>query len=238
MNSTEEWLTRSGGLAGRLRGLRRRANYTGQSLAGGLGWAQPKVSKIETGKQMPTAEDVADWARACGADDDTTRELQDMLTEARVIRRQWRQQGVHLLDSDPGEVDASVAARMRRQEVLYDSSRRFEFVVTEAALRLVWCPAAEMLAQLDRLIGVTTGPPHVWFGIIPFGVELPTVAQNRFVLFDDQAIVEGYVDETTYHGDDAAGFAKAMDLLMAEAWTDEQARRLILRAMQDLRRTL
>lgn len=284
MNSTEEWLLRPGGLAARLRDLRRDARFTGQTLAATLGWIQPKVSKIENGKQMPSPEDIEAWARACGASDEVIRGLQDMLAEAKVIRRQWRQQvrhgqvaiqqdydelarqsthirnaevavipgllqtpgyarhqalqSVQLHGADPDEIDETVAARMRRQEILYDASRRFEFVITEAALRMLWCPRADMLSQLDRLIGVTLGPPHVWFGIMPFGVELSTVAQTRFVMFDDdRAIIEDYVDETTYHGEEAAGFAKAMDLLMAESVTGEQARELIVRAMRDLRST-
>ena len=38
------------------------------------------------------------------------------------------------------DIDAAVEARMRRQEVLYDQSKTFEFVITEAALRLLPCP--------------------------------------------------------------------------------------------------
>lgn len=282
MNVTEEWLLRPGGLATRLRNLRRDAGKTGYDLAAELGWIQPKVSKIENGKQLPTPQDVEAWAQACGADEQATRELHELVAASRALHREWREQvrrgqasiqhdydelaqqatlirnaeltvipgllqtrsyargqamqGVILHGANPDEIDASVEARMRRQEVLYNESKRFEFVITEAALRLGWCPAPAMLTQLERLVTVTLGPPHIWFGIIPFGADLPVVAQARFVMFDDMAIVEDYVDEVTYRDDKAETFAKAMDLLKAEAVTDDPARRLIARAMEELRR--
>ena len=48
---------------------RRHANLTGSTLAErlGVGWAQPKVSKIESGRQLPTVEEVRSWAKATDA---------------------------------------------------------------------------------------------------------------------------------------------------------------------------
>jgi transcriptional regulator with XRE-family HTH domain len=56
-----------------LRQARRDANLTGTTLATrlGVGWAQPKVSKIESGRQLPTVDDVRAWAKATTADPDT-----------------------------------------------------------------------------------------------------------------------------------------------------------------------
>jgi transcriptional regulator with XRE-family HTH domain len=69
-------------LTERLRHLRRSTGATGAQFAArlGEGWAQPKVSKIETGKQLPTAEDIEDWAGAIGAD---PAELLELLDRAR-----------------------------------------------------------------------------------------------------------------------------------------------------------
>jgi transcriptional regulator with XRE-family HTH domain len=49
-----------------LRQARRDAGLTGATLAAriGAGWGQPKVSKIESGRQFPTSDDVRAWARA------------------------------------------------------------------------------------------------------------------------------------------------------------------------------
>jgi hypothetical protein len=53
-----------------LRQARRDAEVTGEALAQrlGPGWAQPKISKIESGRQFPTAADVRVWATATKAD--------------------------------------------------------------------------------------------------------------------------------------------------------------------------
>ncbi len=57
-------------LTDRLRSARRDAGLTGSALAQrlGAGWGQPKVSKIESGRQMPTADDLREWAAATGVD--------------------------------------------------------------------------------------------------------------------------------------------------------------------------
>lgn len=145
------------------------------------------------------------------------------------------EESVRLHGASPDEVQAATAQRMLRQQVLYDTSKTFEFVITEAALRLLLCPAPAMLAQLDRLLGLT-GMPHIKLGIIPFGVLLPTAPQNSFLLFDDDlAVVETIVGENMYHGDEASAYARAMDDLLAEAYFDAAARQLIARAMDELR---
>ncbi|TQL66921.1 transcriptional regulator with XRE-family HTH domain [Nocardioides albertanoniae] len=53
-----------------LRDARRSAGFTGAGLADALGsgWAQPKVSKIESGRQVPSAADIQAWAEATGVD--------------------------------------------------------------------------------------------------------------------------------------------------------------------------
>ncbi len=145
-------------------------------------------------------------------------------------------ESVGLHGASAEEIEAATARRMQRQQILYDTTKTFQFVITEAALRLLLCPRVVMRAQLDRLLGVS-GLAHVSLGIIPFGVELTTTPQNGFILFDDElAVVETFVGETMHHADEAAAYARAMDDLAAEAWYDEQARQLILRAGEELRK--
>lgn len=59
-----------GGLGERLRTVREQAGMSGLDLARALGpgWRQPKVSMIEKGRQLPTADEVRAWAAAAGAD--------------------------------------------------------------------------------------------------------------------------------------------------------------------------
>ncbi|MET8912425.1 hypothetical protein [Micromonospora sp. NPDC004551] len=54
-------------------------------------------------------------------------------------------------------------------------------------------------------------------------------------MYDDVAIVETFVGETTYRDVEAATYTKAIERLWNEAVTGEDARRLIVRAAQDLR---
>lgn len=58
-----------GALTVALRHARREAGLTGFALAQllGAGWAQPKVSKIESGRQFPSGDEVLAWAEATGA---------------------------------------------------------------------------------------------------------------------------------------------------------------------------
>lgn len=71
-------------LAERLRALRETAELSGARLARDLGWGQPKISKIETGKQLPSEDDIRAWAARTGGDAATVSELLGLLKDARV----------------------------------------------------------------------------------------------------------------------------------------------------------
>lgn len=132
------------------------------------------------------------------------------------------------------DIDAAVQARMGRQAVLYDQSKTFEFVITEAALRLLPGSPQMMAGQLDRLMSMDL--PNVTLGIIPFGTELHVMPFNGFLLLDDNLTVEtwsGKDDDPA--GDEAAVHQRIFDLLMEEALTGEEARRLITAAAEALR---
>jgi transcriptional regulator with XRE-family HTH domain len=59
-----------GGLGERLRAIREAAGMSGLDLARALGpgWRQPKVSRIENGQQLPSADEIRACAAAVGAD--------------------------------------------------------------------------------------------------------------------------------------------------------------------------
>ncbi|GAA4199474.1 DUF5753 domain-containing protein [Actinocatenispora rupis] len=143
-------------------------------------------------------------------------------------------ENVRFNGEDESVVEPATEARLRRQEILADPTRRFEFVVGESVLRTLLCPPAVMLRQLDRLTQLID-LPHVTFGIIPFGVELPVAPQTSFVLFDDLAIVETFVDETQYRGAQAAAYHRRADALLAESVTGDAARVLLTAAADALR---
>jgi hypothetical protein len=131
------------------------------------------------------------------------------------------------------DVDEAVEARMNRQNILYDSSKTFEFIFTEAALRILPCPRQVMLGQLDRLLSLSAD--NVKIGIIPFGAELAITPVNGFLLLDEKLIVETYAWEDQEHDDQAATYRRIFDTLMADAFKNDEARRLIAKAAEDLR---
>ena len=128
-------------------------------------------------------------------------------------------------------IEQTVAARVRRQQVLYEPGRTFEFVITEAALRIGACPADAMTGQLDRL-GVLSRLPNITLGIIPLGVTLPAMPQNPFMVLGDVVIAETHGSEITIGGDEANTYKRLADALMAEALTGDDARDLVTSAIE------
>ena len=76
-------------LGARLRALREDARLTGMAFATELGWPGSKVSKIEHGKQTPTARDIADWVQAVGGSEELRAELMADLRSVRLEHRNW-----------------------------------------------------------------------------------------------------------------------------------------------------
>jgi len=132
------------------------------------------------------------------------------------------------------QVETALDRLAGRQEVLRDGGKRFEFIIAESSLRLRYCPVDMMVAQLGHLLAFTYPRPNLWFGIIPFGVELQLVPQNRFIAVDDEVLIEDFAAETHYRHDKAAVHLRAWDLAAAEAVSGEEARRLIVAAMRAL----
>lgn len=78
-------------LGARLRELRTEAGLTGRELAARCGWPPSKVSKLETGRQTATAEDLGIWAEQTGQPD-TAAELRGRLRGLESRYRSWRRQ--------------------------------------------------------------------------------------------------------------------------------------------------
>lgn len=279
MQPADEQLKRPGGLAERLYGMRKAAGIATGELARRLGWPPSKISKLQNGQQIPTAEDITLWAAACGQPD-RAGELLDMLAEVQAVHWQWRhrlRRGGHggiqadldqavrqakrirvvevsvvpgllqtpdyarlifmmsaeVHQTGPGDVEAAVAARMRRQEVLYDASHQFEFVVTENALRRRVGGMQVMLGQYDRLITLSR-LASITLGVIPDAAELRLIPGESFMILDDRAILETWVSEDTLTGEEAALYGRLADALLAEAVTGDGARRLIADAASTL----
>ncbi|MGP3987938.1 helix-turn-helix domain-containing protein [Streptomyces sp. 3N207] len=78
-------------LGARMRELRTEAGLNGRGMAARLSWQPSKVSRLENGKQTPTARDLEAWAEAVGQPD-AAAELQGRLRGLESRYRTWRRQ--------------------------------------------------------------------------------------------------------------------------------------------------
>jgi len=69
--------------------MREATGLTGVAFAQRLGWQQSRLSKIETGRQFPSPDDIAAWAEAAAADPGP---LLDQLDRARAEHATWAEQ--------------------------------------------------------------------------------------------------------------------------------------------------
>jgi transcriptional regulator with XRE-family HTH domain len=134
--------------------------------------------------------------------------------------------------SGQGDVAAAAAARMRRQEALYDLGKRHEFVLTPAAFtwRLSSTPGA-MAAVADRVISVDS-LPNVTVAVLPPGAVVPVLPVCGFGIFevpdDPFVVVETLTTELILTGErDLAVYRAAFARLREVAVTGRDAHDLI-----------
>lgn len=211
-------------LAAALRSARRSAGLTGERLAARCGISQSKISKIETGKALPSASDVERLLSALGVADARRAELAALArlanTEFQSVRA-GLQRGLHqkqrelaALEADsqhirfflplmitgllqtpeyaraslanfPGDHPQAIAKRLDRQATLYNSAKRFTFVLTEAAVRWQLCEPRVMAVQMGRLVSLSE-LPNIRLGIIPLDTYVPDGPLNSFTVYDER----------------------------------------------------
>lgn len=143
-------------------------------------------------------------------------------------------EAVRLHGAGEARVDEVVAARMRRQDVLYDTGKTFEFIITEAALRYLLCPPDVMYTQLERLTTISAFS-NVTVRIIPPGTQLAAAPMVGFLIADDTTVVETFTSADTLRGRESAAYSAIADVLAADAATGEDARQMITQATATLR---
>lgn len=116
---------------------------------------------------------------------------------------------------------AAVSERMRRQEALADSGKSFLFVITETVLRSRFCPAAEMVAQIDRIRQIADAP-NVTIQILPDDAFVDLAPMHGFTLLDDRLIiVDLYNTGLISRGrNDARQYRQVFDWFEGRAETD------------------
>lgn len=265
-------------LATRLRELRAVEHASGSALAKKLGWIQSRVSKLETGVQLPTAEDLDAWTAATGAGGEARAELTELLAAARLEYRSWQDAwqrpgaiatgqdeiaaeesaatriaefqpalvpglaqtpayarellsapaGPVVLGAGPEEIEALVAARMRRQQVLYTPGKRIQIVMGEAALHTWFGSRDTLRGQLDRLTQLA-GMSTVELGVLPFAAANPLPGFAGFALLDSENVfVETLTGEQRLDSpDEVTAYVKALEMALDAAATGDQALELI-----------
>jgi transcriptional regulator with XRE-family HTH domain len=134
----------------------------------------------------------------------------------------------------PDDLEAGVATRMERQQILYKGRQRFRFLLAEQALYTKVGDDGVMTAQLDRLLTVLS-LPRVSLGIIPAQAAYH-VPSNQFIMFDDRAVhVETVSAELSItQPREVALYARAFEDLSRLAVYGQEARALIRKALAEL----
>lgn len=133
------------------------------------------------------------------------------------------------------DLDEAVAARMQRQQVLYQPGRKIHIVMTEAVLRYRLCDGAAMAAQLDRLTAATA-LPQLRVGVIPFEARYAAPPTNGFWIFD-RGLVRIETPTAELHVSDEfeiAAYLKLFAELAELAVYGEKARGVIARSLAAL----
>jgi transcriptional regulator with XRE-family HTH domain len=90
MDPLSHQLTHQQRLAAALLKRRTVANLTSRALAERIGVSQSKVSRVETGRVLPTIREVTAWAHATGADQETLNQLLAQLDAALTEFATWQ----------------------------------------------------------------------------------------------------------------------------------------------------
>ncbi|MGH3913442.1 MAG: helix-turn-helix domain-containing protein [Pseudonocardiaceae bacterium] len=135
----------------------------------------------------------------------------------------------------PNDLDAGVAARMERQQILYHGNHQFHFIIAHQALLTTVGNAEIMIGQLDRLLTIMS-LPRVNLGIIAVRTEY-RVPTNQFIMFDDRLVhVETISAELSISQPrEIILYAKAFRELTQQAAYGQTARKLITTALDNLR---
>ncbi|MEU9073079.1 helix-turn-helix transcriptional regulator [Kitasatospora sp. NPDC048538] len=82
-----------------------------------------------------------------------------------------------------GDQSQLIARKLSRQEILYDTDKKFTFLLSEMAARWPLIPAPAMAMQIDRLISLSR-LPNIQIGIIPLTGLMPVAPMDTFTVYD------------------------------------------------------
>lgn len=95
--------------------------------------------------------------------------------------------GAVLTGATPPSVEALVAERVKRQEILYQPGRRVQVILGEPALWTYFGTVDTLRGQLDRLITMS-GLASVELGVLPVAQPSPVMPLAGFSLHDEDVV--------------------------------------------------
>ncbi|MFJ1596845.1 helix-turn-helix domain-containing protein [Streptomyces sp. NPDC088261] len=102
------------------------------------------------------------------------------------------------LDNSPGDTSRTVAKKLERQAVLYDTKKSFTFLLTEQAVMWAIVPRPAMVIQVERLASLSR-LPNVRLGVLPNGTSPARGPMNTFTTYDDRlATVETFAGRLVF----------------------------------------
>ncbi|QKV94395.1 transcriptional regulator [Streptomyces sp. NA02950] len=102
------------------------------------------------------------------------------------------------LSHTPGDPSKTVAKKLERQAILYDTAKTFTFLLTEQAVRWAIVPHSALAVQIDRLTSISH-LPNIRMGVIPLGAVIPRGPMNTFTVYDDRlATVENFTGRMVF----------------------------------------
>jgi hypothetical protein len=124
------------------------------------------------------------------------------------------------------DADNAAEARLARQKILDDQARRFEWVITEAAL---WWRPADWAVQAEQLrtVALAATRPNVDLRILPLDAQAPTF-YHSFTVNDDYLVTADSIGEIQLHDPDDIAWQIEVFTRMQQAALDPAASRAVL----------
>lgn len=154
-------------------------------------WGKRRETLASRGEEAGVAESLSDVVRV----------FQVGMVPGLLQTGDYAKAILSMLGKPEEEIPPAVNVRMQRQDALYQPGRRFEFVLTEGALR--WRPGSPqmMYAQYNRLIRVMD-VDSVDLRILPFSLQAPTFYDSPFTIYeipdDPYVLMEGTPGSAVY----------------------------------------
>ncbi|MFF1905111.1 helix-turn-helix domain-containing protein [Kitasatospora sp. NPDC058218] len=143
---------------------------------------------------------------------------------------------VHSAD---GDVSQAIALKLERQAVLYDQGKRFDFLMTESAVRWRLCEPLVMATQLDRLVSLSQ-LPNVTIGIVPLSAQVADAPFHTFTLYGAKLVtIELFTGRLVLRDPrDIEHYRSLFDFFRVNAVEGDAARSLLAQWSDEFRRSV